>query len=297
MPVKTVPVSPVPAAPLVPGPPDPEKARFRRTTLREQGLRLPTGLPAGTARAQDLSFRPWRFREEKEVAELVEKLDAGDRFGDYVSCVLATLLSHVAGTDLAARDPTERVLFLRQLAYGDVIYAYCRLRYEVLGAEVYFPPVSCPACRTLIENVAADLGNLGVKVPADPGREELLVPLRDGFSYLGQLHKTALLRAARWEVFQGTAAERGGPWLTEQLLLTSIVGLEHVPAGETVTLTPELLDEVSKRDLAALQRAADGLSGGPDMSLDLTCPAKKCGRTFSQPVDWEYASFFGRSSR
>lgn len=258
------------------------------------GARLPLGVQVGKEVVRDLAVVEYRFKQEKEIAELVKERNARS-MGAHVNAILTVLLSRVGPHDMSKLSKPERQLIINQLYAGDVLYAYCWARQAALGTDLVFSNHVCPFCRREADEVVADLRELEVRQALSAEHYLADVELRDGILYKGETRRKLQMRAPRWEVFDLPENPTSHADLGEITLRCSVVGVEGAEDGEMVYLDDASMESLTKRDYQLMLRTADRLSGGPTLSLSVRCD--RCKRPSTRQVNWEFEDFFGTSSR
>lgn len=264
-------------------------------TLAQQGAVLPLGTPTpdGIALARDISCRPWRMKEEVELGALRDK-NREANLAQYVSMVLATMCTRLGGHDLEKMKYEERLVVISQMFMADVFYAYIWLRTQTLGNEMALK-IACPACKKK-SDLTADLGTVEVKAVEKHADAEWDYTLSTPFTIRGIELKSLRLGPARWNAVESIPSNvpLNSGRAKAEVIRCSIVGYNDV---RPVVLGDNELDELGKRDIETLAKRIDEHAVGPMMVLEEACPNPKCGEPMRFPLDWNYDSFFGSSSR
>lgn len=263
---------------------------MKPTTLGKLGAEMPVGI-LGSDRKLNKSFklRPFRLKEEKELAAMKEK--GGMNLGKYVSHVLAVMCDEIGGEKLGELKLEQRLLKISGMWMCDVLYIYTYLRVEALGDSLK-ANIPCNRCKEPFP-FTADLQTLDVRTVDDP--KELLqnVELRNGFPYQGQDRKKITLQPVRWSVFESRSTKDLGA-LQASVIQSSICGIDGVPDEQFSPVPDKALDELSKRDMVSIEKAINDRTPGPLMAISAECPT--CSSKWTMPIDWGYDSFFSHSS-
>jgi hypothetical protein len=262
------------------------------TTVGKRGDVLPVGLaPAGgLVRAQDFSFKDWTSTDEVAIGRIRDKERALNQ-GEFVTRVLAHFLRTWCGVSCEGLDEVSKVLLLKRSTTADVLYAWFRLRQDVLGNS-YTMDMSCGNCKHPIP-YDIDLGSTEVFVtdPDEDPRWDL--DLADGLDWMDEKRKLVTLQPIPWGIQEKVYAGEEGEGTVNlgsmklSLICGSIVrveGLEHdvaIPPGRA---------QFSKRDLELLSSSLVEMNPGLDLIVEVECP--KCHLRLRRPVNWVYDSFF-----
>lgn len=270
------------------------QAIIKTIKLSARGPKLPLGtVEPGGGVGNLIEVRPWRLKEERELAELHEKEGEGANMASFVAMTLAAMCTMLGGARWTALKEVERRALISTMWMGDVLYAYAWLRYQAMGKEIKFN-VQCPQCRSKYP-FTADLGSLEVSVVEKFEDALYSYKLRDPIKVRGDKLVTGfVLGPARWSVMEmirpGTGMNVGMAKLrTIQGSIHDVIGREGQPISD------EELDELSKYDLEALSGVIDANHIGPNMAIEDKCNV--CARPFRASIDWNYEGFFGSSSR
>lgn len=273
---------------------NPEKTeKAEVVTLKSQGPNLPLGIATQDGSlSKAITPRKWRMKEEKELGAKRDEYK-GESIAKYVSVVLASMYSKIGGYDFDAIDDfNRRLIHISQMALGDVFYAYFWLRYTALGS-VLKVDMTCPNCNNQFD-FEGDIESLEIKTAATLQESMWDYELRDPIQVRGEDCLGFQMGAARWNAIE--VQDSAGAMDTGAAKSGIITGSIHKILGQeqSIILTEDELDEMSKFDIEKLTAEIDKKSVGPDMSLNGKCP--KCKRPFMSSIDWRYDNFFGISS-
>jgi len=276
---------------------DAPKNGVRKTTLGELGPNLPLGfIDASGAHVKSMAERPWRMKEEKELAALKDDTDESMSVGQHVSGILATMYSRLGHYDFNELEMAKRRIILSQAFMGDVWYAYVWLRCQSLGSDLKIQ-VRCPTCRKLFPFVA-DLKTTEV---CTAGKLEDLLwtyELRQPVEILGKKVKAFRMGPARWQMLESAQGKGDAGAAKEVAIRSHVYGLND--EKEQCVLAPDSVDEMGKMDIEHMTAAIDERFLGPNMSIE-TGPENPCIHCKSKavhrlPLDWSYDNFFAISS-
>lgn len=274
--------------PASPAPRNPNRPNTRKTTLAALSRLLPLGVTtAGGLCAKDVTFRPWRMREEKELASLQEE-HKGLTGPQFATLVLATMCPSIGGLNLENMKMVERRMHIGQMFMGDVLTAYFHLRIHALGKE--FPiKIACRQCADKF-TFNADLETLEVTAADTVPDSQWRFKLTDPFKLRGKDAEEFVMGPPRWNAIE---AIRGGGLSVRPALFPACI---HEVVGQPpAPLASHELDDMSKRDVERLSREINDLLIGPDMSVEITCPT--CRAEQKTQIEWNYGSFFMTSSK
>lgn len=263
---------------------------MKQTTLADLGAQLPIGVPTADGKLnKSFSVKPFRLKEEKELAALKEK--GGMNLGKYVSHVLAVMLDQVGGQSFKDLKMEQRLYQISKMYMCDVLYMYVYLRTDALGTSLKMK-IPCGRCKAAFD-FAADLNTLDVKTV--DGLQELVTEceLRHGFTYRGATRKKVQLRPVLWNVFESKSSKDMGA-LRGAIIQNAIVGIEGIAEAEMSVIPDATLDELTKRDVETITGLIDGKTPGPIMAVAAECP--ECDSKWMGSIDWGYDSFFSHSS-
>lgn len=265
-------------------------------TLKEQGPFLPVGYPGSGTRIRPFHLRPFRLKEERELASYRDK-GKGMSIGKFVAGVMTRMVATVGPHSFDSMKEPERLLAISDLSMADVLYMYMWLRYEALGEESpIVMKLGCPKCKADID-FNADLGTLEVRVVPDHVttlRREL--KLRDGFKIKGHHVDVVELEPIKWGTFlkpEFNTANSGDREM--ETIRSSIVGAKGVKMSPLVIHDYEM-DELTKYDVNLLTNDIEEHTPGPQMVVEPECSA--CGGESRQMINWQdFSGFFSMSSR
>jgi hypothetical protein len=280
------------------------KKKPTKVTLKALGPVLPMGLETGAAgapRSRGFTVRPWRMKEEKELAAL-KKSDQQISFTQYIGMVLATMCTAIGPYDFTAPEydgpgnAPKRMAVLSQMFLGDIFYIYVYLRCQVIGNQVGMK-ITCPHCRDVYD-FYADLETLDV-LTADSIEPFLWsYKLKTPITIRGKSIVSFSMGPLRWSAMQATNGSPTDAQAKEAAIMGAITGVNGDPQG--IVLSPVEIQELSKFDLENITMKINEDALGPVMALEMSGNVcKKCGGKDERliPIDWRYESFFGVSSQ
>lgn len=265
---------------------------LKKTNLKEVGPILPLGVEENGVYVRDLAVKRWTFKQEKELGELKEE-NADVRLGRYVSMVLATMCTKLGPYDFENMDFNQRLLSISQMWSGDVLYAYCWLRYKSLGKEVGMK-IQCPSCPSEIDYVA-DMETL--EISHGDSLDDFLwdYELKEPFEVRGEKIVGFKMQPMRWNTYEMiTNNSYGGLGAVKsKMIVNSIHSI--LEKDESTILAEHEIEEMGKSDIELISKGIEQQQLGPDLSIDVT--AKCCRNKFTHQISWNYHDFFGSSSR
>lgn len=271
------------------------EAPVKSKTVGEQGHVLPIGVAGPTgALGKDLVLRKWTFKEERELGKLRSEHQSAT-LPEYVGMVISTVVSRAGAVDFSKLEMPARRAVVSQMYMADVYYAYIQARIHAIGPDLSLD-LTCRHCRKEVKYVG-DLNTAEVKTLPDPLAGQWDIDLKDPIQLRGKEVKSFRCGQMRW-----TALEQGGhevgPGDSGGTKLMVILGTVIGITGESgdIVLMEQELDALSKRDIERICHSIDQHSVGPDLSLKLKCPHKRCGKDSVVAIDWSYDSFFSVSS-
>ena len=123
---------------------------MQTTTIKEQGMRLPIGLPDGGKLVKDFTLRTHNAKVDR-LLNIWREANKGQHIGWEVAKYLSLTVASIGGEGLAldARgDSTaEDVNRFLQLCFGDVMYLWIYARIAAVE-EMCEVPYACPKCGT-----------------------------------------------------------------------------------------------------------------------------------------------------
>lgn len=265
-------------------------------TIASRGNRLPVGIPNGDELSKDFEIRPWRTKEEREIARFKKP---GAQQGTFVANVIGLMCPVVGGLDFESMKEAERTLHVSRMFIADVLYIWVCLRMESMGEKIKME-IGCPNCSKKLP-YTGDLSSTEVAVVPDGA-------LESGLRWKYKLHKPVKIRGKevesftlappRWSIMNVQGA-RNDATAKIAAIRGAVCGINDEPA--VLMLSDTEVDELSKRDLEAISTAVDDRFLGPNMALEGVCPPSICpiggDQTFRAPINWSYDSFFGSSSQ
>lgn len=266
-------------------------SRFKLSTFGVYGHNLPVGrVMADGKLSKSFTLKPWRMKEEKQLAEWKTKYKGGLTLGTYVTQVLATMVESIGGVTLPESE-VDRRMMLSSMFMADIMYMYVALRVEALGNELKMR-LPCPACRSRFD-FTADLNSLDIRTITNPADLAWDFKLRTPLKHRGDLRHTLTLRPTLWMTLESKGAgDTAG--MSSAVIAGSITALNGIPADEFTPVPESALDELTKYDLEMLTKSISENSPGPVMCVEEPC--SKCQASFFWPIDWGYDNFFSHSS-
>lgn len=268
------------------------RASEKPQTMAERGPVLPLGIgDTGGTLHQDLSVRPWRMKEERELGALRDEHKSAN-LAEYVSMVLATMCTRLGPHDMDGMKFAERRLVIGQMFMADVFYAYVWLRIQALGADL--PIKFNPRWSAEAVTVHADLNTVEVVSAKSVEEASWQYELKNPIEIRGVEVTEFKLAPPRWSTLESIEAIGGGSNDTglqkSALIRSSVVECEGISGS--LMLTDSELDELTKLDIETLTRLMDDKNLGPVMVVE----GKHRGNPYRVPIDWGYDSFFAISS-
>lgn len=271
-----------------------EEPKIKVTTLKELGPNLPIGVKnAGGNYSKNISILPWKVKDEKELGRMRDEEDAS--VSNYIGIILSYMLSEFGGKKLKREEITASRLFFSQCYVPDVFYAYIWLRRNVLGKDLKMSN-TCRHCKKETELVV-DIDTLEVKTVEKFEDSLWEYELLDELELRGKKIKKFILGPPKWfhidEIYSVNRINVGA--IKDETLRGSIVDIPELTGGTgEIVLSPEELEELTKRDLETLISEIDEHSIGPNMLIEWQC--ESCRREHESSIEWVYDHFFGGSS-
>jgi hypothetical protein len=263
---------------------------FSESTIGDYGLQLPMGVVQGGEFHRGFGFKPYKMKQEKELAALRKK-STNRQAGSMVVTALSHMLTHFGPyAEWEKMSEDHRALALHQAYMGDIMYAYIWLRIEAMGPELKFDH-TCPACDRK-SKLPVDLRQGDVKIAERPEHLLRWCDLADGVTV--QADKPPVKRVSctppRWLAMNQLSPDKNEGHLKEAIIASSVrVGEAQQP------MTPALLDDLSKRDLEFLTKFIDDGSPGPDLTCTLVC--SHCSHESVIPLQWSWDFFMTAASQ
>ena len=260
-------------------------------TLGELGNKVPIYLRDG--KRPDFTFKPWRMKEEKEVAVLKK---THRQLGKFVRGVFSTMIETFDGKNWSEMKESEKGLLINQMPVGAIMYMYCYLRYDALGENIKIRDVDCPACGQKIENYAGDLTTLEVAVQDDEKDSTMVYDLHRPF-VIGEVKVIGLrLRHTPWDAMEKLDPKRAANegYMKEAMFLSSVQCCVIEGGGDVELDKMKVMESLIKADIEGVFSALDEHNGGPRLALEIVCP--HCDHEAEMKLDWDYNFFFGLSS-
>lgn len=267
--------------------------KTKRVELGKLGPRLPLGV-VGTdgSVSKDLACKPWRGREEREVAKLKK---GAKESGDFVTRLLAFMFTQVGPHDFANMEEPAKRAVISSMYMGDVIFMYVWLRVQTVGKSLRMT-LTCPHC-SFDFPFDADLETVEVRTADALDQVKWSYELKVPFEMRGQKAKGLDLSPMRWQSMESSikaAYETGDTDANNAKMEVIQSCVQRITGREDMVLIEQDYDDMMKVDIEKLATRIDEQEIGPDMSLREKCP--RCERKFVTTLDWGYASFFGDSS-
>lgn len=269
--------------------------KFRRTTLKELGNNLPV-LPYQQGKPlekRSFSFFEWDMEMEEKVSDIKKK---SKTTGDFVSGVLATLVSDICGYDFAEMKDPEKKLMLHQLEFPNIMYLWVALRYEEVGEDLTLD-VTCPACMKMNKEFQCDIGDMEISVKdAEHNRDfeyELKKPIVIGDHTITGLK----VDVSKWSALDGKESDimSNAAKLKKSIFESSIVSCLSADGPiEGFVDMDQVIRKLKKRDMEKLMRETLLNNGGPELVIGGKCV--HCDAEWVKPLDWSYEYFFDSSS-
>jgi hypothetical protein len=267
-------------------------ARIKTLTLNELGDRLPLGIPnADGSFSKQIMSVPWKTRHERAIGNLKKE---GQNIAQHASIIISQLYTKIGETEWTPETVhAKKILQIGAMYMPDVLYMFVLLRSKVIGPSLKMN-MKCGSCRhAFVFN--ADLGSVDVATLDSVRDMDWTYTLMDPITIRnGTVVKKFRMNPPKWFQLESVVAS-GGTEEKAKCLITRacIVGLNDDP--DVMQLMDSEVDEISKRDLEAMQDAINADYLGPKMVLDGNCPA--CDAAFTAPINWRSDSFFSNSSR
>lgn len=273
-------------------------------SLADLGPQLPIGHKGAEGYVRELSHKRWNVKMEKQISKLREQNRSANeaKFASMILSHVYDRIGAIAYDSGAVVEKKERKsTWYRALArigdmyFADVLYAYCYLRYCVLGASIDME-LACMKCGHTMP-YQADLGTLEIRIPKDPDNMSFDFHLTDPFKVRGKECTGFTFGPGKWNAIESMqlAGQLDSGAAKSALVWGSIRGLLPATDFENVAVAEHELDEMGKRDFEYACALLDANVLGPDMSIDTQCP--KCNQNNLLSIDWRYETFFGVSGR
>jgi len=272
-----------------------EESLVKTTTLGELGFNLPLGIPdGGGGLVRSFALRPWRFKEEKELAELIEQ-NPDATLAQYVSMVVATLCSSIGPHDFSQMKWEEKLIVIGQMWMGDVFFIYITLRKEAIGNVISLAP-KCPGCGRNF-NFDGHLDSINVLTTESVSNAQWEYKLNTPIEMRGKTVGSFTLGPPRWNTLEMMTDDNSV--LNVGAKLDMIRGSIHAVDSfdQQIVVIESDLDELTKKDMETISAEIDEKVVGPDMFVETKCPNIRCRNEIKQLIDWRYQHFFGVSSR
>jgi len=278
---------------------DDKKIRRIKTTLAEQGDKLPIGILDTDGRLhKTIVTKPWNTRDERELGK---KFPSDASMAEHVPLIVANMCSKLGPHDMERLDDAQKRLIVSMMYMADVFYAYTLLRVKTMSHRLTLN-VNCPRAGCGVNfPYTGDLRTLDVMTVDEIDdilwRYDLEVPIT-----LRRQQVTHFKCAyPKWNAIEQARGNTNEAEVKAIAIQASIVGLND--ALEPVALTLHEIDELSKPDFEGIQATLNENYLGPKMGLEGQCRPEVCTRLrrggfeFNLSIDWAYRNFFGASSR
>lgn len=290
-----------PVQPAAPGAPTTQPAQQEGgprtgriiTTLGELGSTLPVGTIVGDQLIKTLGARNWTTRQEKVIAKFKKPgMNIAQHVGLVLSCMLTDFANHTWEMPEHPKELAERRAIIGQAGMGDVLYAYVFLRREAMGNVININ-VTCPACAHAWV-FPADLNTVDVAMVESKEALYWTYDMRRPVQIRGKLVKQLRMGPPLWHSMESAAMAQANDAASKIAVLRGAIhGFNDDP--QRIQIIEADLDDITKIDLETVVKEVDNHFIGPKMAVEGQCP--NCERSFLQPIDWRYDSFFSISSR
>lgn len=269
-----------------------------KTTLADQGAKLPLGVLKDGRISKNFSVKKWRTRDE---IELGEKVPQNASLGQHVTLVVANMCSVVGPYNFGEMSDEERELAIRGMYMADVFYIYTYLRRQTMGNKLHLD-ITCSKQGCGVQFPYA--GNLDtIEVSAVEDIDSILWQYKLIEPVEIRREKVTHFQMAypKWDLMFEAADVTNQAMLKAMTIRATIVGLND--SNEPVMLTTEEIFDMGKRDFEQIQEALNDNFYGPKMAVAGECTKGVCskyktgGHPFLYPINWRYEDFFGASSR
>jgi len=266
---------------------------MNRTTIKEQGLRLPIGELKDGKLVKEFTLRSYKGKVDRLLntyREANEGRSIAYLAAKYLSMIVETA-GGVAYPLLETGDSSpEQESRMHGWFFADFLYAYVYSRIVNVSEWIEVPAV-CPSPRCNYKGTPrADLWTTDVTVFDDPGELHTWINLRDGIRVGDRVSKRIKLQAVRYRAMLLSGAQDVNSVSYSQLR-EAIVEIEGVQPGYVPTDTD--LDALSKFDLLRIDRQAGVVAAGLDLRTVIQCP--KCGMDIRGVFSWAFDPFFDTS--
>ena len=251
---------------------------------------LPIGIPIGETLERSLVGKDWRLKEEKELGQALEKVEAS-RMGQYVSTVLSILCTQIGNHEFLKMKDGERRFVVNQMWIPDVLYTYLWLRIQTMGNMLQME-TQCIHCGNK-SSFGADLNTVEISTVESMAKAYWKYELESPIQVRGKQITGFVMGPARWTAIDSLGSRvRNMGAMKDSLIKGSVHWL--LGSDDFFPFGPNELDELRKRDIEDITERLDKNSLGPDMSIDEECEV--CGKSFRTSLDWRAKGFFGISS-
>lgn len=262
----------------------------QKITIKERGPILPLGIQDRSgALIRDISIKPWRMKEEKELGELRDK-NKDSNLAAYVSMILSTMCTKLGPYNFEEMKLEEKNAVISQMFMGDVFYVYVWLRINCLGSK--FPVEFKPNWSNKDIKIKADLNSIEVNSVENFEEACWNYKLKNPIEIRGKLIKSFKMGPLRWaslEFQDNFGANNQG--LAKLLAIKASI-IKCTELESEVMLIDKELDELTKYDIENLTSLIDKKSIGLVMAIE----GNHNGRDYQIPIDWSYDNFFTISS-
>lgn len=273
-----------------------------KTTLKENGPRLPIGIVVDGKVEKTFNFRTFKAKIERHLGNWKEGAkdthSPGQLIAMQVPKLLSLLVTRIGSSEIQVDNsgdslPQSELIFY-QAYFADIMYMYLYLRSQTLGTRVRCP-VSCDSGKCSYSGMAEfDLSETSVNIAEDLKEVYQWVTLQRPFKLRDQ--KTLCSKVKVGPVTWSTMTKPGiiGGSIGTIELATLQDAICAVNGSDTpYHFTDEDIDEMEKIDRVRIDRIAAKSHVGVDLNVTISCP--KCRAPIVNPLNWEYENFFGSS--
>lgn len=255
--------------------------------LSELGNNLP--IEVVDKPSQEFTFRNWTMKEEKEIAGLKKKKRT---MGKFVPAVLSHMLLTLNGESFEDLNKNQKILALSQASIPNMMYLWVYLRIEALG-DIVQMDVDCPKCEQTNKNSKFSLYQMDINVKKKDDPQTVKYNLIKPFNYGNEKVESLMISVTKWNAMQKANEKVStNEGLMEELMFEhSIIEIND---KKEFFEKKQLIQNLSKRDIAGLSKAITDHNGGPSVNLTNNC--EFCGEKYFQLINWNYDHFFGISS-
>ncbi len=242
---------------------------------------------------RDLACKPWRGKEEREIAKL--RAQGRSNPAGFPGRLLGFMFTQAGHHNFESLNDEQKAVVISSMSQADVLYMYIYLRYLCIGKDVRLNIV-CDRCGRGFP-FTANLETLDVKGVEKPEDAEWTYKLSDPFKLRGEIAEALEMVPMPWATMENTIrnASRDGVENSSIKMDIMLGCIRGRPGDSEHAMRPEDLDEMSKRDIEMLSAQIEENAPGPDMQVTGRCPS--CAGAFVHNLEWSYDNFFGSSSQ